>query len=147
MASKSAMSMVLLAVLLTGMVAPAGACGLMCARNQQAALERHCVQHGALMPGMAPEHSRMNSPAVASVSPVLLPPPCAVRCAAARLTSYPRVVPQVTSVQTEGVVLDTAAKLLATDPPASVPSASWRLDGTPPAFFSTSAASSTILRI
>ena len=142
-ASKSAMSMVLLAVLLTGMVVPAGACGLMCARHQQAALARHCVQHIASMPGMNPEHSRMNSPVVASVTPVLIPLSCEVRCAAARLSSHPRVVPQVTSVQTEVVVLKTA-----TDPPASVPSPPWRMDGTPPAFFSTPAAASfNILRI
>ncbi len=152
------MSMVLLAVLLTLIVAPAGACQLMCAAQHQAESARHCVQHIATMPqhsatvnhiatmtGMAPEHSRMNSPSVA-ITPVLARS-CGIRCDAARVGAYPRLATQVTSVQTEVVVLETAAKPFANDPFANNPSASWRMDGTPPAFVSPSAASSSILRI
>ena len=63
-ASRTAASSVLLAVLLGGIFTPTGLCVLMCQRHAQTEIQTHCSEPSDAMPGMVHDHSAMNRPAI-----------------------------------------------------------------------------------
>ena len=67
---------------------------------------------------------------------------CRRNCVTAKRAASRKIVPQITSVQTGGVVPEVTAKFLAPDPDPS-----WFLDSSPPRLLSALAASFSILRI
>ena len=128
MASRTATSIVLLTVLLTGMVSPSGVCALMCERRAHTESHGRCSQPSDSMSGMAHDHSAMNHPGVEAMKAVLASQACHTNCVAAeRLTVWRKAVPQVTVVELGAVVPNTTAKFVAPDSAAA-----WSSDSGPP---------------
>jgi hypothetical protein len=100
------------------------------------------------MPGMAHDHSAMRHQAVGDlalveVTVVVGAQSCQTDCAVVeQLNSSRKVVPQVTVVQTGGVVLDATSKFLAPHVESEL-----SLDSGPPSLPSVYTASYSILRI
>lgn len=142
-ARTTATSIFLLTVLLTGIIAPAGVCALMCERHSRAESQQHCSEASEAMPGMVHDHSAMNHPGVEATSPMLVSQSCRSTCVTAeRLNVSRKVVPQVTVVESGLVVLDITAEFLMPDPASA-----WSSDNSPPSPRSASTASFSILRI
>jgi len=140
---RTATSIVLLTVLVTGIVTPTGFCALMCERHSRLESQRHCSEPSDAMPGMVHDHSAMNHPAVEAMSLVMVSHSCQSNCVTAeRLNASRKVVPQVTVVESGPVVLDTTTEFSAPDPAAA-----WSSDSSPPYRSSAYTASFTILRI
>ena len=99
----------------------------MCVRHHRVESQRHCGQHAEMMPTMAHVHSAMSHPGV-EVGPALVSESCQTSCVTAeRLAVSRKVVLKVTSAQSDAIILDTPAKIVAPD------SATLSLfDGTPP---------------
>jgi hypothetical protein len=119
-------SVFLLSALLIGMLSPTGMCTLMCERHSRTESQIHCTPHPYAMPGMTHDHSAMNHPAMNHSAmnhpgthparPVMAPQSCPSNCGRAQPIDLSRkVVPQVTTARAGVVVLDTQAKLLASD--------------------------------
>jgi hypothetical protein len=139
-ASRVAISILLLTVLLTGMVAPIGVCALTCERRAES--QRHCGQLSDHMPAMVHRHSSMIHSGIDAVGAVLVSQSCHMTCVTAeRLNASRKVVPHLRIVQTSSVVLDRTAKFAEPDPPV------WSLNSGPPSGRSENSASFTILRI
>jgi hypothetical protein len=142
-ALRTATSVALLAVLLTGLVTPANACALRCVRHHRGQIQRHCDQRSESMPATAHHHSAMNPPDVEAMSAAVMSQSCQTSCITAeRLAVSRTVVPQLTSVQTGAGLLDTTAKFLSPHPAKSC-----LLDSSPPEPFSAYAQPFSILRI
>ena len=142
MASRTAASSVLLAVLLGGIFTPTGLCILMCHRHAQTEIQTHCSEPSDAMQGMVHNHSAMNRPANQVMSLVMMSPSCQPNCVTAeRLNTLREVVPQVTVIESGPVVLDAATELLAPG------AAAWSSDSGPPAPPPAYSASFNILRI
>ena len=142
-APRTATSIVLLIVLVSGIFTPSAFCVLMCERHTRVATPTHCVESADAMPGMVHDHSAMNPPAVETVSLVAVSQSCQTDCVTAvRLDASRKVVPQVTVVQSISVVPDATADSLVPDF-----SAAWGLNSGPPALPHARAASFSILRI
>jgi hypothetical protein len=140
---RTATSIVLLMVLLAG-ITPTGVCALMCERQALSESQRHCNQPSDTMPGMADDHSAMNHPPrIQAMSPVMVSHSCQSNCVTEeRLNTSRKIVPQVTVVEGDAVVLDTTA-----DFPAPHPAAAWSSDSSPPYSPPAYSASFSILRI
>jgi hypothetical protein len=142
MPRRTATSIVLVTVLLAGN-APTSVCALMCERQAQAKVQRHCSHPPDRMPGMAHDHSAMNHPGLEAMSAVLVSQSCETNCTTTeRLNVWRKIVPQVTVVRSSAVVLSTAAEFLALDFTAA-----WGFDIGPPAPSPPHLASFSILRI
>jgi hypothetical protein len=140
--------MALLIVLVAGKLTPTGMCAFMCERHARADSRRHCVSSSGTMsgmdamPGMAHDHSALDSPAVEALSLVMVSQACQTSCVTAeRLNASKKVVPALTGVQTAAVALDRTTEFL---PPFT---AAWGLDSGPPAPSHARSASFSILRI
>ena len=143
MSPRIAISTVLLAALLAGILSPIGHCALMCERRSQAEVHHHCSTDSDPMPGMAHDHSAMNHPPVEAMSAMLMSQSCRTNCVTAeRLNVWRKVVPEVTVVGTSAGVLSKTIEFLA---PNCI--AVWGLDSGPPARRRVRAASFSILRI
>ncbi len=143
MARKTAISIVLVNVLLAGIVIPTGFCALMCERHSRTESQRHCSQPSDAMPVMAHDHSAMKHSGVMATSALMMSRSCVTNCfTAERLNASRKAVPQVTTVRAGTVVLDTVTKLLVPGPEAA-----WILDSGPPSPPSAREASFSILRI
>jgi hypothetical protein len=95
------------------------------------------------MPSMGHDHSAVHHSAVGDMTLVLQEHSCLSDCAVAeRLNTSRKLVPQVTVVQMDAVVLDPSPKCLDRDLESA-----WSLDDAPPSFPSAQAASFSILRI
>jgi hypothetical protein len=142
-APRTATSIFLLTVLVAGIFAPIGLCALMCERHLEVESRRHCTSSSDRMPGMAHGHSAMNHPSVGAMGLVMISQSCQTSCVSAeRLSASKEIVPQVTTVQTAAVVLDSTPEFL-----AAVFTAVWGLGSGPPAPPPSDAASFSILRI
>jgi hypothetical protein len=140
---RSAISMVLLTVLLAGFVTPSGVCAFMCERHLRAEAQRHCGEDSDSMAGMGHDHSAMHHASIGDVTLAVEAQTCQTDCATAeRLSISIKVVPQVTGVQTGVVVLDTTFKFLAPDLQSA-----WSLDSGPPSLSPAYPSSYSVLRI
>jgi hypothetical protein len=147
-AHRTTTSIMLLAVLVAGILAPTGMCALMCERHARADIRRHCVSSSAMMsgmdtmPGMAHDHSAVDSPAVEALSLVMVSQACQTSCVTAeRLNASKKVVPAGTVVQIAAVVLDPTTEVF-------LPfTAAWGLDSGPPTPSHARSVSFFILRI
>jgi hypothetical protein len=143
MYSRTVASMVLLITLLSGTVSPMAVCVLMCDRHLRADVHHHCGQDSDPMPRMAHHQSAVHHCAVGKMTLVVQAQSCQTDCAAAERVNIPRkVVPQVTVVQTGGIVLGTTSKLLAPHLESAC-----SLDSGPPFLPSAYTGSYSILRI
>src|SRR5256885_2031459 len=89
----------------------------MCERHHRVETQRHCSQPSDTMPGMDHGHSAMNRPAFEDTRLVVGSGSCQANCVTAdRLKVSRKVVPQLTVVQAGAVVLEAAAKFVASDP-------------------------------
>ena len=139
---RTATSIVLVTVLLAG-ITPTGLCTLLCERHSRAESQRRCSQPSGSMSGMAHDHSAMNHSSVEAMSAVLVSQSCRTNCATTeRLSVWRRIVPQVTAVRSDTVVLGSTAEVL-----ARYFTAAWGLDSGPPTRSPARAASFSILRI
>jgi hypothetical protein len=140
-ARRTATSIVLLTALLAG-ITPTGLCTLLCERHSRAESQSHCSQPSGSMSGMVHDHSAMNYSRVQAMS-VLMSQSCQTNCATTeRLSVWRRIVPQVTAVRSDAVVLGTTAEFL-----AHYFTSAWGLDSGPPTRSPARAASFSILRI
>jgi len=139
---RTATSIALLTVLLAG-ITPTGVCAFMCERHARAESQRHCSQTSDNMPGMVHDHSAMDHPVVEAASDVLVSQSCQTNCTTTeRLNVWRKVVPRVTVVRRNAVVLGTTTAFLAPNFTAA-----WGLDSGPPLRSPARAASFSILRI
>ena len=140
---RTAISIVLLTVLLAGIVSPIGVCALMCERHSRAESQRRCSEPSDGTPGMVHHHSALNHPAVEAKGAMLASQSCRSSCPTTeRLNLSRKIIPQVTVVNNRLVVLDAAAAFLRANPATA-----WSSDSSPPFPPSASSASFRILRI
>jgi hypothetical protein len=143
MLPRTTTSIVLLTALMAGTISPVAACALMCERQSRANAHQHCGQDSDPMPGMLHDHSAVHRSAVGDKTLVVRAPSCQSDCVVAeRLNTSRKLVPRVTVVQTDAIVLDPSPKCLDRDLESA-----WSLDDGPPSFPSAQAASFSILRI
>jgi|ERR1700722_11996189 len=140
---RTAISIVLLTVLLAGFTTPTGVCGIMCERHLRAEAHHHCGEDSDSMAGMGHHHSAMHHASIRDVTLVVEAQSCRTDCAVVEQLNISRkILPQVTMVQTGAVVLDATSKFLAPHLESA-----WSLDSGPPSLPSAYTASYSVLRI